>query len=382
MPSYLTTIFFNLEQSVCRISYLMPLLFCSLFCIFLLSQFAFDIHPWLGKLTLAFFAWLAGYRDQGFDFQTGINYTNGDYYYARIPSALFGSLCIPLMYFIAIELRMSRLSAFLTACLPLFDNLLLVESRLILIDAQLIFYLNLSLLFALRMFNLVEGHKRGTSRFYFYLVATALSCAAAMSVKWTAASTPFLIAIVCAFGVWRLRHPLPISDCIIAAIVGFALYSMPWYVFVQISKQSTSSAVRMSNRFRTTLHGNSSVPFDPSNEYGFLEAFKELHVRQFIANRNVKTRHQWESKWYEWPLNLRGVFYHVARPVGYSKEMPFVEAIYLIQNPAGALWVFAGVTTLTIALPIFWRYRIYLSEDHVVRRLFQFGQLLALWIFY
>lgn len=337
-------------------------------------RFSFDIHPWLGKLTLAFFAWLGGYRADGFDFEIRKVYPNHDYLLARFPSALFGSFCVPLMYLVCRDFGMRVSSSVLGALLPLFDGLLLVESRLILIDAQLLFYLYLTLLCALRLWKAAEGNN--TVRYYAYLLATAVSAALAMSVKWTAAATPLLVTVVCGMGVWFVACPTPACDCILAAVVGVAVYLVPWWVHLRVSRESTEMSVQLGDRFRRTLYGNETFPFNATENMGFVEKVYELHWRQFCANRKIKTRHLWESRWYEWPLNMRGIYYFADKADSWTEEHPVIRVVYLLQNPAMALWVFTAVTAFVVLAPLVHRYRAFISNDHPVVDIFNRGSFL------
>lgn len=339
------------------------------------GRFSFDIHPWLGKLTLALFAWLGGYRADGFDYEIRKVYPNDDYLLARFPSALFGSCCVPLMYLICREFGIRISSSVLGAMLPLFDGLLLVESRLILVDAQLLFYLYLTLLCALRLWKAAE-ERDGTIRYYTYLVATAASAALAMSVKWTAAATPFLVAIVCGMGVWFLTCPTPVYDCALAAIVWVAIYLIPWWVHLRVSRESTEMSVHLGGRFQSTLHGGESFLHNATGNMGFVEKVYELHWRQLRANWNVTTRHIWESRWYEWPLNLRGIYYFVDKADSWTEEHPVIRVVYLLQNPAMAIWVFTAVATFVILAPLVHRYRTEISSDHPVVDTFNRGSFL------
>lgn len=342
-------------------------------------KFFFDIHPWLGKLTLAGLSKLFGYKPQGgdFDYKVTDTYLNDTYYYARIPAALFGSFIPGLMYLICRELQFQKFSALTTASLPLFDNLLLLESRFILIDSQLLFYLHLSLLSALKFFSIVRNSDgRRSFKRVLFLFLTAFSTACAMGVKWTAGVTPFLIAVTCFFGIWHLKKPLPLYECLFAGVVGFGFYVIPWYIFLKVATHSTSDgASRMTYRFRSTLQGNEThFPYTPSN-MTFFERFQELHIRQFVANKKIKTRHKYESRWYEWPLNIRGIFFYAGKGPGFSATNPVVQGLNLIQNPAGALWVTASVVLLAISVPIFYRYR---HEDTTNRfeRIYNLGSFL------
>lgn len=340
-------------------------------------EISFDIHPWLGKLTLAFFAWLGGFHAHGFDYQIRKVYPNNDYLLVRAVSAFFGSLCVPLMYLVCRELRIGITSSVLGALLPLLDSLLLIESRLILTDSQLMFYLNLTLLCALRFWNAAETKGvAGGRKYYAYLLATAVSGALAVSIKWTAAVTPFLVVVVCGLGVWFLRTPTPIYDCALAAVVALVVYLVPWWFHLKLSRVSTEMAVHFGDRFRSTLQGNETFPYDPSNNMRFAEKVWELHWRQFRANQKVKTRHVWESRWYEWPLNLRGIYYYVDKADSWTDERPMIRVVYLLQNPAMALWVFGGVTGFSLLLPIVHRYRRMTPENHVVTNVFHKGSFL------
>ena len=322
----------------------------------LTNRFSFDIHPWLGKLTLAGFAWLTGFETTGFEYPLNTPYPNNSYYYARVAAALFGTACVPLMYLIARELHLSTTSSVVAAALPLLDMLLLIESRLILLDSQLVFYLELTLLCALRMWRLSES-AYGSAKYYQALLGTSIAAAAALSIKWTTAVTPFLVAVVCAFGVIFIKRPTPLPDCILAAIIAIGVYTVPWYIHVKISTISTPQAMRMGDRFRQTLTGNSSFPYNPNHNVTFQESFYELHWRQFRANRKVKTRHLWESKWYEWPLNMRGIFYFIGPAPQTHDKVDRFRMIYLIQNPVGAIWVFAAVLAMFLLSLVVTRYR-------------------------
>ncbi|CAN8063688.1 unnamed protein product [Agarophyton chilense] len=327
-------------------------------------QFVFDIHPWLGKLT--HFVVASVFRvspEPSFDIRVGAPYYNNDYVISRFTSALFGVFCVPLMYLIARELTLSRPVSFLAAFMPLCDNLLLMESRYVLLDSQLITYINLTLLCALRLWRYTRV-EYASPRYYRALLYTAVSAALAMSVKWTAAVTPFLIALVCAFGVSFLDKPIPLLDSMLAAVVALGTYLIPWFVYLRISINSTPYATHMSDAFRHTLRGNQTFPYRPDHNVTFLQSVFELHWRQFRANQNVRTRHPWESRWYEWPTNARGLLLFLDKAPGYTDQNPLVQALYLIQNPAGALWVSMAVVTSILLLLVLQRYRTLVSPKH------------------
>ena len=67
------------------------------------------------------------------------------------------------------------------------------------------------------------------------------------------------------------------------------------------------------------------------------------------ANARIAVRHAWESYWYEWPLNLRGLLY-------YSKNDDFPDktnSVYLLGNPL-VIWPMAALMLLTVVMTIFY----------------------------
>ncbi|MDR3740421.1 MAG: phospholipid carrier-dependent glycosyltransferase [Terracidiphilus sp.] len=68
-------------------------------------------------------------------------------------AAAFGALLIPVMYYLAREFRIRRPASALVAWLVTFDMLNATEARLILTDSQLVFYMALSLLLAVKFWK-------------------------------------------------------------------------------------------------------------------------------------------------------------------------------------------------------------------------------------
>jgi hypothetical protein len=66
--------------------------------------------------------------------------------------------------------------------------------------------------------------------------------------------------------------------------------------------------------FQRTLFNNTN--YDPLAKHpGYLTTFFQLNQEMLAANARIELRHNWESVWWEWPLNLRGLLY-------YSRDMP------------------------------------------------------------
>src|SRR5512147_2287016 len=92
-------------------------------------EYYFDIHPPLGKLMLAGWGWLWGFKP-GFSFATiGEVYPDKLYLALRFLPALAGAL-LPLVIFgVARRLRLSLAASALAGILVALDNALLVQTR-------------------------------------------------------------------------------------------------------------------------------------------------------------------------------------------------------------------------------------------------------------
>ena len=310
----------------------------------------FDIHPPLGKLTLAFFGWLVGYRSiEGFDYdEIGKDYGSVLYYPLREVAAVFGVLTVPLLYMTARELGVSWIGALVSAGLFCFDNLNVIESRLILMDSQIVFYLVLSLYCALRLWK----SKRGTQARFTWLTITGLVCGCSLSVKWTALATPGLIAIVSFFGLHFTSDPLTLLECLWAGAVGISLYVALFWVHFQTLVNTGPGVGFFTEEFRKTLVGEPN--YDPNaKRESFLRLFWYLNKYMLSANAGITTRHNWESYWYQWIVNWRGLLYYNHE----EKSTGRWASVYLIGNPL-VIWISSGCVAIFIGLRLLaFRYR-------------------------
>jgi len=146
---------------------------------YLSHQYYFDLHPPLGKMILGFMAWIGGVTP-GFDFTEDSLYLDSSYIAMRFAPALFGALLVPLVYVLMRQLGFSRRAGFIVGFLVLFENALIVESRFILLNIILVFFIFLALSLFLRVKRSVHDSKQ----WYWWSIATGFVLAAASSVKW------------------------------------------------------------------------------------------------------------------------------------------------------------------------------------------------------
>jgi dolichyl-phosphate-mannose-protein mannosyltransferase len=127
-------------------------------------EYYFDVHPPFAKLLFGLAGWFVGF-DGNFKFDNiGDSYTDSHVPYVGMRSlaAIMGSLTIPVVYAIMKESGFSTIVAAFSASLILFgalkrtfctvdiddpfiDNAHIAQSRLILLDAALIFFMSLTI---------------------------------------------------------------------------------------------------------------------------------------------------------------------------------------------------------------------------------------------
>jgi hypothetical protein len=127
------------------------------------GTYLFDIHPPLGKLVLVFAGWLFGYDHTKCQYNNIQDHYNPEckYLVLRSTAALFGTFTTPILYQVVRNWGGSVWAALLCASFFLMDNLNLTESRLVLIDSQLIFWCAASLLVAQMWWRRLDEHEKG-----------------------------------------------------------------------------------------------------------------------------------------------------------------------------------------------------------------------------
>ncbi|KAI0009754.1 glycosyltransferase family 39 protein [Xylariaceae sp. FL0662B] len=145
---------------------------------YLERTYFFDVHPPFGKLLFALMGWLVGY-DGHFHFDNiGDSYIANKVPYVafRALPALLGSLTVSVTYLIMWESGYSLPACVVAAGLVLLDNAHIGQTRLILLDATLVFAMACSLLCYIKFYKL--RHEPFSRKWWKWLILTgfALSC--------------------------------------------------------------------------------------------------------------------------------------------------------------------------------------------------------------
>jgi dolichyl-phosphate-mannose-protein mannosyltransferase len=290
----------------------------------------FDLHPPLAKLLLGGTAWLLG-LDPSFSYATnGLPFPDPSYALLRLPVHATGVLLPLVLYGIARELQLSVFAATVVGLLAALDNALLAITRIAVTDGFL-------LLFGFAALWAYLRHRRTGS--WLLLGAAALMAGAALAVKWTGLSFIGLIAVLEGVRLLRERRPAGLARLALVALLPAAVYVGSFAVhFALLDRVGREAPTGLSPAFLATLQGTPQAADPNQRRAGFVERLVEIH--HVIANtqRTLAARHQYASRWYDWPFMMRSVDYWAQ----YHENS--LSRIFLIGNPA--VWWATGYAIL------------------------------------
>ncbi|KAK3827905.1 MAG: Dolichyl-phosphate-mannose-protein mannosyltransferase-domain-containing protein [Benniella sp.] len=170
---------------------------------YLTKSFTFDRHPPLTKLVLAGISSLTGYQG-GFAFEEiGDPYPqNLPFLYMRATMALMGALCAPMAYVTLKAVDQSTAAAIAAAILVVFDNALTASSRLITLEAPLMFFTPLSLM-SWTMFS-KQSPRPFSAPWWIWLTMTSIGASGVLSVKANGLLTFLVIGFLSAKDMFNL----------------------------------------------------------------------------------------------------------------------------------------------------------------------------------
>lgn len=293
----------------------------------------FDIHPPHAKLLIAGVAYLGGYRGD-FDFEhIGEIYSDVSVVALRMLPALMGA-AIPLLAFILLrQLGVSDTTAFVAGLFLVFDNALIVQSRLISLDAILI-----SATFGALVLLLAGNKSSDRTKQTIFLAGAGALAGLAIGVKLTG------LAALAIIGVYVLRQlfvdrrrSLWLQHGLLIVAMAAVVYIGGWYLHFNLLDKA----------------GDGDVWGIPTGS--FITDTIDTNKKMLSANYNLTQTHPYSSKWWTWPTMQRPVFYWVGSNGG---------KIYFLGNPivwwgSSLLIVAAVVSALTMP-----RYRSQIFKDN------------------
>lgn len=284
---------------------------------YLSHQYYFDIHPPLGKMLFGLVAFFSGIN-ASFRFTIYEPYQDLDFLWLRLLPSIIGALLIPLLYLLVRESGFSRRVALMVGLLALLDNALLVQSRFILMDMILLFFIVLSLYF----FVLVKKSKTFSRRWYVLQIFLAISLGFSISIKWTGFGALGIVLLIFVLqnrllAVSRKELFVGLFFILLAPIMIYCLIFALHFSLLQLP--CTSSCDN-----GAYIHDN-ALNVLPSRD--FIDKFSETHKSMILSGLNAETVDSRQSPWYGWPFMIR--------PIKYFEESfgEKISVIYFLGNP-------------------------------------------------
>ena len=214
--------------------------------------------------------WLVGYNGEFLFENIGDSYiTNRVPYVAyRSMPALMGSLTVSTVFLIMWESGYSLPACIVAAGLVLFDNAHIGQTRLILLDASLVFAVALSLLCYVRFYKL--RHVPFSRKWWKWLLLTGISLSCVISTKYVGVFTFFSIGVPVLIDLWdlldvnRRQGPLTLNEFgkhFSARVLGLIVVPFMFYLFwfsvhFSILSRSGPGDEFMTPEFQETLSDN------------------------------------------------------------------------------------------------------------------------------
>lgn len=337
-------------------------------------QYYFDIHPPLGKLIIAGWAWLTHF-DLIFNFdKIGTVASSQLFFTLRFLPALFGALFILVFSWFAYLATKSKQVALIAGTLILLDNAFLVQSKITAIDIFLVFFEILTFCF----FLLYQRQKSYSKKWFAFLILTGISMGLTVSIKLTGLATIGIIAVILLAKIFssklsewlspnnqinsnlsipqnikqKNKYYLKISQTtklkealtgiIIIPAIGFLVYLIPFYIHFSLLDKSGPGDAFMSRRWQTELKNGTE---NTTNPLTFREKFIELNSAMYSYSANLTATHPFSSTWNEWPFDKKPIYYWYEGPTPQNEEK--IGKIYFLGNPI-LWWLAFGAIILTL----------------------------------
>lgn len=174
---------------------------------YLRGEFFFDLHPPLARLLVTLSGWLSGFKGDFNFHDIGVEYKRHGVPYIgmRTFSGVFGVATVPFAFLTVLALGGSKISALSAALLVLFENSLVTQSRLILLDSYLIFFTAASLMFW-SLFSRLDGKRENRWKWQWWtaLGLTGFNLGCSASCKWVGLFTVASVGVQVISGLWKM----------------------------------------------------------------------------------------------------------------------------------------------------------------------------------
>ncbi|GME66772.1 unnamed protein product [[Candida] boidinii] len=262
----------------------------------------FDLHPPFAKLLIAFVGYIFGFNGKFKFTNIGDSYIDNSVPYIpmRTLSAVLGTLTVPACFLTLQECGFSIPTCALAACLIAFDNAHVTDSRLILLDATLIFAVAASVYCYVRFTK--QRNQPFATEWWKWLLLTGVSLSCVISTKYVGVFTFLCIGVAIIWDLWRLldikqgltmrvfiRHFC--ARFISLIVVPFIIYLGWFYIHFAILTKSGPGDDFMSSEFQETL-----------SESPLTREAKEVNYHDVITLKHKDTQCLLHSHNHQYPL--------------------------------------------------------------------------------
>lgn len=170
---------------------------------YLHGEYFLDVHPPLARLLVTLSAWIGGFRGNFSFYDIGADYLkhNVPYVTMRSFTGTLGALVVPVAYLTLRCIGVSSLISGTASLLLLFDNSLMTQSRLILLDSYLVFFTATTVLFWMLFSQ--ERHMPFRPKWWLWLALCGTSLGLVASCKWVGLFVVALVGIYTITDLWR-----------------------------------------------------------------------------------------------------------------------------------------------------------------------------------
>ncbi|KAG2228231.1 hypothetical protein INT45_011023 [Circinella minor] len=233
-------------------------------------KFFIDVHPPLAKMLIALVGRLAG-LDGSFDFkEIGLDYIeNGVPYVAiRVFCGTLGALAVPMAYLTMKKAGHSTMSGIVVSLMLCYENGLITNNRLILLDPILLFFTSASTLSWVNFCDQDKSSKVFNLQWYFWLTMTGLCMGLTASCKWVGLFTIGTVGIRTIKSLWNIlgdtqvsmltfsHHFFVRSICLI--VLPVAIYMIMFAIHFRSLPNTGDGDTFMSPEFQQTLTGSNT----------------------------------------------------------------------------------------------------------------------------
>lgn len=269
-----------------------------------------DIHPPLGKLLIYFGGKIGGYKGKC-TFKTGEYYEKDcGYEILRKVVAMYSSLCAPIIY---ISLRIFDLQIFPSICgalLTAFEDMLIIEGKLILTDGILHCFVCIAILSIAKLFSLSPMSKQYDQYYIIMCIFVSIACSIKQT-AWSLIPISLLLVTIQLFcdRIVRTKGKIRLQFLITIAIKSLILFAIFAFSCIFITIVHIWIIPNYNQEFSGFVCRNCVTNYkDKLNEWNkYQNTFVIKRAINLLRYMNKNNMGQCDnlglpSRWWQWPL--------------------------------------------------------------------------------